>query len=193
MSGARRRAGVRRAPPRRPQVTVVGDSDAGPNLIRVAERVGALLARLDLTLITGGRTGVMEAACRGARRAGGTTVGILPSDDPRDANPWCDIVIPTGLGHARNVVTALSADLVIAIGGGAGTLSELAFAWIHGRPILLVAGSGGWADALAGRGLDARRSSTVTVCDDLDALETAVRRVLPKRPRRTHHAARPPG
>jgi uncharacterized protein (TIGR00725 family) len=172
-----------RATERRPQVTVVGDTEATPALIVLAERVGALLATLGVTLITGGRSGVMEAACRGARRAGGVTVGILPSDDPRQANRWCSIVIPTGLGHARNVITALAADVVIAVGGGAGTLSELAFAWIHGRPILLVTGSGGWADALAGRRLDARRSSAITACADLAALEVALRRALKRKDR----------
>jgi uncharacterized protein (TIGR00725 family) len=184
--------GRRRASTRRPQVTVVGDTEAAPALTALAERVGALLARLRVTLITGGRTGVMEAACRGAQRAGGVTVGILPSDDPRQANPWCTIVIPTGLGHARNVVTALAADVVIAVGGGAGTLSELAFAWIHGRPILLLTGSGGWADALAGRTLDARHASTVTACADLAALEVALRRVLKKHEHRRTRIPTPP-
>lgn len=175
---------ARRAPRRTPQATVICDSAAPPAVLALAERVGALLARRRLTVVTGGRSGVMEAACRGARRAGGTTVGIVPSADPGDANEWCSVVIPTGLGHARNALTALAGDVVIAIGGGAGTLSELAFAWIHGRPILLLGGSGGWADALAGRALDSRRSSTVTACADLTALDAALRRLLQQRQRR---------
>jgi uncharacterized protein (TIGR00725 family) len=178
-------AGAARPPRRRPQVTVIGDGDAGPVLTRLAEEVGALLARLGAVTITGGRGGVMEAACRGARRAGGLTVGILPSADPAAGNPWCDVLIQTELGHARNVLTALSGDVVVALGGGAGTLSELAFAWIHGRPILLLDGTGGWADGLADRPLDGRGSSTITRCVGLDALEAALRRLLPAaRPRR---------
>ena len=106
-----------------------------------------MLGRRGITLITGGRRGgVMEAASRGAARAGGLTVGITPGDDARAANPWCDIVLPTGLGHARNAITALAGDFVVAVGGGAGTLSELCFAWIHARPIYVLAGSEGWSD-----------------------------------------------
>jgi uncharacterized protein (TIGR00725 family) len=92
------------------------------------------------------------------------------------------VVIPTGLGHARNALTALAGDVVIAIGGGAGTLSELAFAWMHGRPIVVVEGSGGWADALARRGIDARRSSTITAVADPGACAIVLRRLLGRRP-----------
>src|SRR5215471_7451331 len=167
--------------PRRPQAAVVGDSDAEPALLRLAEAVGALLARLGLTVITGGRGGVMEAVSRGAAAAGGTTVGIVPSTEMSEANPWCSVVIPTGLGHARNAVTAIVGDLLIVIGGGAGTLSELALAWIHARPILTLAHSGGWADAIADHPPDRRASSVVTRCADLTALEAAIRRVCDER------------
>ena len=156
---------------------MIGESAAGPEQLRLAEAVGALVARLGLTLVTGGCGGVMEAASRGAARAGTTTIGIVPSAHLGDANPWCSVVIPTGLGHARNAVTALAGDLVIVIGGGAGTLSEIALAWIHGRPILTLAGSGGWADAVADHPPDARSSSNITRCADLNALEIAIRRV----------------
>ena len=156
---------------------MIGESSAAPEQLQLAEAVGALVARLGLTLISGGSGGVMEAACRGAANAGATTIGIVPSTRLEDANPWCSVVIPTGLGHARNAVTALAGDLVIVIGGGAGTLSEIAFAWIHGRPILTLAGSGGWADAVADHPPDARSSSNITRCADLEALEAAIRRV----------------
>jgi len=91
-----------------------------------------------------------------------------------DANPWCSIVIPTGLGHARNVMTALAADMIIAVGGGAGTLSELCFAWIHGRPIYVMEGSGGWSDRLAGEALDSRNTSTIVQCSNIATLESHV-------------------
>ena len=156
------------------QATLIGDSDPPRGRLLLAEGVGALLAKYSITLITGGRGGVMEAASRGAARAGGTTVGILPSEDMTEANSWCQIVIPTGLGHARNVVTALAGDFVIAVGGGAGTLSEICFAWLHRRPIFVVEGSGGWADKLAGQPLDHRASSTIVPCKDLMALEISM-------------------
>ena len=164
-----------------PQVVVIGDSRAGRPALRTAEAIGAAIAGLGATLITGGRGGVMAAASRGARRAGGIVVGIVPSTEMREGNRWCSVVIPTGLGHARNVLTALAGDVVVAIGGGAGTLSEIAFAWMHGRPIIVVAGSGGWADALTQRGIDARRSSTITAVADAGECERALRKLLRKR------------
>lgn len=158
---------------RRPQATVIGDSDAPPELCSVAEQVGEMLARLGITVITGGRGGVMEAACRGALRAGGLTVGILPSSEMSDANQWCSVVIPTGLGHARNVVNVLAGDFVIALGDSAGTLSEVCFAWIHGRPILTVKGWNGWL-AKMGSELDSRGMSSIIECADVEALQKPV-------------------
>ena len=96
-----------------------------------------------------------------------------------DANPWSRVVIPTGLGHARNAITALAGDLVVVIGGSAGTLSEIAFAWIHGRPIVTLCGSGGWADAASANPPDGRQTSTITPCADLAALEAVLRRAFP--------------
>jgi uncharacterized protein (TIGR00725 family) len=167
--------------PRQPQAVVIGDSDAEASLLQLAEAVGGLLARLGLTVITGGRGGVMEAASHGAAAAGGLTIGITPSPHMGEANPWCSVVIPTGMGHARNAVTALAGDLLIVIGGGAGTLSELALAWIHERPILTLAHSGGWAEAIAHHPPDRRGTSVITPCSDLAALEAAIRCVCDER------------
>lgn len=163
---------------RAPQVAVIGDSRAARPLLRSAEAIGAAIAGLGATLITGGRGGVMAAASRGARRAGGTVIGIVPGVALDEANRWCSVVVPTGLGHARNVLTALAGDVVVAVGGGAGTLSEIAFAWMHGRPIVVVAGSGGWADALAGRRVDHRRRAPVIAVADPPACAAALRRLL---------------
>ena len=158
---------------RRPQVTVIGDSDAPPELCTVAEQIGEMLARLGITVVTGGRGGVMEAACRGAARSGSLTVGILPSSEMGDANNWCSVVIPTGLGHARNAVNVLAGDFVIALGSSAGTLSEVCFAWISGKPILTVKGFDGWL-AKTGPELDHRGTSSTIECSDVDELEKAV-------------------
>jgi len=163
---------------RRTLVAVVGAGDADDALAALAREVGAALARGGAVVATGGRGGVMAAASRGARRAGGSVVGIVPSTAMAEGNRWCSVVIPTGLGHARNVVTALAGDVVVAIGGGAGTLSEIAFAWIHGRPIIVVKGRGGWADALTRRGVDARRSSTITAVADAAGCAAALRTLL---------------
>lgn len=107
----------------------------------------------------------MAAVARGARsspRASGSdVVGILPTTDAGAANAWVDVVVPTGLGHARNVVVVASADAVVAVGGAAGTLSELALAWQLGRPVVALATHGGWAADLAGRAVDARRDDVV--------------------------------
>ncbi len=171
------------------QAALIGDSDASDPNLELAEQAGELLARRGVTLVTGGRGGVMEAACRGAARAGGLTVGIMPGSDARSANPWCAVVIPTGLGHARNVLTALAGDFVVAVGGGAGTLSELCFGWIHGRPLYVLGGSGGWSDRLAGGDLDHRMSSVIVRCDGIQALEREVVRFCATKGLRTREPA----
>ena len=107
----------------------------------VAAEVGRLLAERGTVLICGGRGGAMEAACRGAKEAGGLTVGILPGSDSSDANPFVDVVVPTGLGEARNALVVAAADVVIAIGGGYGTLSEIALALKAGKRVI---GLGTW-------------------------------------------------
>jgi uncharacterized protein (TIGR00725 family) len=95
-----------------------------------------------VVLVTGGLGGVMEAACKGARGAGGMTIGILPGKDRSAANPFVDFAIPTGLGEARNALVVRAADALIAIGGAYGTLSEIAFALKAGKRVV---GLGTWA------------------------------------------------
>lgn len=157
------------------QAAVIGDSSPPGHVVRLAEELGRLLARLGITVVSGGLGGVMEGVSRGAREAGGLVVGIVPSHRLEEANPWCTVVVPTGMGHARNVLTALAGDFVIALGGGAGTLSEICFAWIHGRPIFVLEGAGGWADRLGGTPVDGRGSSTIRSCRSLEELERALR------------------
>jgi uncharacterized protein (TIGR00725 family) len=116
-------------------------------------------------VVTGGLGGVMEAVSRGARAAAnrreGDIVGILPGYDRRAANPHVDIVVPTGMQIGRNVIVVAMADVVVAVGGGSGTLSEVAVAWQLGKPIIALSTSGGWAERLAGATLDTRRGDAV--------------------------------
>lgn len=109
-------------------VAVIGTGRSAPTTDTTAEQIGVRLARADAVVVCGGLGGVMAAACRGARSAGGRTVGILPGDDQEQANPWVELALPTGLGEARNVLVVRAGRAVIAVGGGFGTLSELAFA-----------------------------------------------------------------
>ena len=117
-------------------ITVIGDSACSEKEARLAETVGELLAQRGATVVCGGLGGVMEAACRGAKSKGGLTVGILPGQDASMANPWIDIPVVTGMGEARNVTVVKSARAIIAIGGGYGTLSEIAHALKNGIPII---------------------------------------------------------
>lgn len=121
---------------RPPVIGVIGENDPTPEVAALAETVGAELASAGAVLVCGGLGGVMEAACRGARGKGGITIGILPGTQREDANPYVTYAIPTGLGHARNILVVRSAQAVIAIGGRYGTLSEIAFAKIEGIAVV---------------------------------------------------------
>jgi len=122
-------------------VSVIGASKCSAKEARLAEAVGRELARRGAVLICGGLTGVMEAACRGARAEGGLTVGILPGNSRNDANQYVTIPIVTGIGYARNSIVARSGQAVIAIGGKYGTLSEIAYALQDKIPVI---GLGTW-------------------------------------------------
>ena len=121
-------------------ISVIGGGECGPPERKLAEEVGALVAERGATLICGGLGGVMEAAARGARAAGGTTIGILPGHDRSQANAYLDHVVTTGIGHARNLAVVSSGDAVIAVGGSFGTLSEIGLAAKLGRPVIILAG-----------------------------------------------------
>ncbi len=115
-------------PPQPLVIAVIGGSNADEEALSLGYQVGAELAKRGVVLVCGGLGGVMEAACKGAREHGGTTVGILPGSDPSEANPYVDIPICTGIGYARNVIVVKSGRAVIAIDGAFGTLSEIAHA-----------------------------------------------------------------
>ena len=126
---------------RTPYVAVVGPGDASAPELQAAEEVGAGLAAAGAVVVTGGLGGVMEAACRGARSRDGTTLGILPGEDRGAANGWVQVAVATGLGELRNGLVVRAADALVAIGGGHGTLSEVALALRIGRPVV---GLGTW-------------------------------------------------
>jgi uncharacterized protein (TIGR00725 family) len=117
-------------------VAVIGPGDAAPAELAVAEEVGARLVDLGATVVTGGLGGVMEAASRGAKSRRGLTIGLLPGLDRSEANGWVDVAIATGLGEIRNALIVRTSDALVAIGGGAGTLSEIGFALKLGRPVI---------------------------------------------------------
>jgi len=117
-------------------VGVAGASQAEPPLLEQAELLGRRLAEGGAVVVCGGGPGVMEAVCRGARAAGGTTVGLLPGLDRREGNPHLSVAVPTGLGQGRNLLLVRSSDAMVAVGGGFGTLSEIALALRTGVPVV---------------------------------------------------------
>lgn len=154
---------------RRPIIAVVGASAVTEDIADIARDVGESIARAGWNLLCGGGQGVMSAACRGfaaaKRHASQVTVGILPTDNADFANDYIDVAIPTGMGWARNAVVARAGDAVVAVSGGSGTLSEIAYAWQMQKTIVVMRSSGGWAAKLADRCLDERRSEPVLGAD----------------------------
>jgi len=144
---------------RRKQILVIGfnQSHCTETTYKAAYAVGAEVARRGLLLLTGGLGGVMEAASRGAKEAGGFVIGIIPQENKQEANAYCDAVIATGIGFARDFITAYSADAIIIVGGGAGTMIEAAAAYQKKIPIVTVRGSGGIADQLVDSYIDDRK------------------------------------
>jgi uncharacterized protein (TIGR00725 family) len=125
--------------PCRVPVAVIGGREATPDQLTAAEAMGRHLARMGLTLLCGGRQGIMEAACRGAAREGGLSVGLLPDADPAMANPHVTVPIATGIGIARNALVARAALCLVAVGGGYGTLSEIAFGLQFDKQVFVLA------------------------------------------------------
>jgi len=150
------------------QISVIGSGDeATPEAIRLAEQVGRELGKRGATVVTGGLQGVMEAASRGAKEAGGRTIGILPGSDPSEANDYVDIPICTGIGYARNVIVVRSGRAVIAVTGAFGTLSEIAHALGDKIPVI---GLNTWSISRNGQ----RDESMILAKDPVDAVEKAL-------------------
>jgi uncharacterized protein (TIGR00725 family) len=118
------------------RIGVIGGGNPEPRFLALAREVGRLVAERGAVLVCGGLGGIMAEAARGAREKGGLTVGILPGNDPAAANPDIEVPIATGLGYSRNSLVAMNADALIAIDGEYGTLSEIAFGRIYGKPVI---------------------------------------------------------
>lgn len=161
------------------QILVIGNNQdsSNPALEKIAYETGMEVARSGSVLVTGGLGGVMRAACNGAKDADGITVGIIPQNDPSFANEFCDIVIPSGLGLARDFLNALSADGVIIIGGGAGSLSETCAAYMFKKPIVAIKNTGGTAETYADKYLDHRQNVLIV---GVDSPKDAVKYILEK-------------
>ena len=155
---------------RKRQILVIGNNDNGctPEVEKLAYDIGSEIAKSNSVLITGGLGGVMRAASRGAHETGGLTVGIIPQNDFSLANEFCDIVIPTGMGLMRDFLNALSADGVIVIGGGSGTLSEICAAYMYKKPIVALKNSGGTASKYADQFLDHRKNVQIIGVETAD-------------------------
>ncbi len=150
---------------RRPMVATIGSASIeDKELLKMSEELGRLLIDNGYRIVNGGMSGVMEAVCRGAHSSEkyreGDCVGIVMRYYPEIANPYMDIVIPTGMGFARNVLVVSSGDVVVALGGGAGTLSEIAMAWSLGKDIIALKAEG-WSGKLGGMSLDNRRDDKI--------------------------------
>ena len=149
-------------------ISVIGEGRASPEIARLAEQVGRELASRDVQVVCGGLGGVMEAVCKGAKSAGGMTIGILPGSYPEECNSWVDIPICTGLGYARNVIVVRAGQAVIAVGGAYGTLSEIGHALSDGIPVI---GLNTWVVARNG----VNDQSITVASDPVDAVTKALK------------------
>lgn len=150
---------------RPPRILVVGynGNHCPEETYNLAYEIGKEVVKRNGIVVTGGLGGVMDAASKGAKEEGGLTVGIVPQEDDLLASKYADIVIPTGIGYARDFVNVYTADAVIVVGGGAGTLVEVSAAYLKSKPIVALVGSGGIADKVAGTYIDDRKNVKIEI------------------------------
>lgn len=160
---------------RRRQVCVLGSAEPGSHAYELAAAAGELLARLGITVVSGCGSPATRVAAERALAAGGTVVSIVPSDDIALKDWPCTVLIPCGMGDARNLLMALAGDACLVIGGRAGTISEVCLAWLHRRPLLPLTGCGGWSDQLERNPPDERRNSPILPWGSVEALEQQLR------------------
>ena len=142
-------------------VSVIGTSEIDQETRLTVTNLGELLAKNNYAIACGGLSGVMEAICKGAKKAGGLTIGIIPFKEKKFANEFVDIIIPVPFSQARNIIVVLAGDACVAIGGKAGTLSEMCFAWIYEKPIIALSSIEGWSSKLASQQIDNRRNDMI--------------------------------
>jgi uncharacterized protein (TIGR00725 family) len=152
---------IRSAVQRARQVCVLGSAEPGSPAYEMAAAAGELLARSGITVVSGCGSPATRVAAERALAAGGLVVSIVPSDDIGLEDWPCSVLIPCGMGDARNLLMALAGDACIVIGGRAGTISEVCLAWLHHRPLLPLTGCGGWSDGLEQNPPDERKSSRI--------------------------------
>ena len=157
------------------QVSILGSADPGTPAHALAAQAGDLLARLGITLVSGCGSPATRVAAERAVAAGGTVVSIIPAADMPSPDWPATIVIPCGMGDARNLLMALAGDACIVIGGRAGTISEVCLAWLHKRPLLALVGAGGWSNDLPAHPPDERANSPILPWASAIELEAALR------------------
>jgi uncharacterized protein (TIGR00725 family) len=162
---------------RRPQVCVLGSAEPDTPAFALAGEAGALMARLGITVVSGCGSPATRVAAERAIAAGGLVVSIIPPDQMPAADWPATVVIPCGMGDARNLLMALAGDACIIIGGRAGTISEACLAWLHKRPLLPLVGHGGWSDALPSNPPDERQNSPILPWGSAAELEGQLRQL----------------
>ncbi|MES2440835.1 MAG: Rossmann fold nucleotide-binding protein [Verrucomicrobiota bacterium] len=153
------------------QICVLGSAEPGSPAFELAAAAGELLAKLGITVVSGCGSPATRVAAERALAAGGTVVSIVPSDDIGLADWPCSVLIPCGMGDARNLLMALAGDACLVIGGRAGTISEVCLAWLHHRPLLPLTGCGGWSDQLEQNPPDERKNSPILPWGSMDELK----------------------
>lgn len=153
------------------QVAILGSSEASEEEKKVAYEAGKFIGENKWVLINGGRSGVMEASAKGCSSVNGISVGILPSANFEEGNKYLSIVIPTSIGFSRNVITAISGDIAVIVGGSSGTLTELAYAWNYGKKIICCSWLDGVSREYANKKLDYRRNYYIESVENLEELK----------------------
>lgn len=156
---------------RKPQVCVLGSAEPGSKAYELAGQAGELLAKLGIAVVSGCGSPATRHAAQRAIDAGGLVVSIVPADAMPADNWPASVVIPSGMGDARNLLMALAGDACLVIGGRAGTISEVCLAWLHHRPLLPLTGCGGWSDGLLQNPPDERGNSPILPWDSIATLE----------------------
>ena len=162
---------------RKPQVCILGSAEPDSAAYELAGEAGALLAKLGITVVSGCGSPATRVAAERAMAAGGLVVSIIPPGEMPAADWPATVVIPSGMGDARNLLMALSGDACIVIGGRAGTISEVCLAWLHKRPLLPLTGQGGWSNDLPANPPDERKNSPILPWSSVPELERQLRQL----------------